>query len=118
MFLCLVHAAVNCLFTYPPAGNGCNLKVQISATLKGAGLPLSTSILQRWNFTGNALALLPCSVMGGTGVISYFVVIYVKQVLPSSQSSRRSTEINRKGKNKAKEMKLAAAQKFSFWVMT
>lgn len=71
MFLCLVQAAVNCLFTYPPAGNGYNLKVQLSATLKDAGLPLNTSILHQWNFTGNTLAPLRVSVMGGTGIIVF-----------------------------------------------
>lgn len=64
MFLCLAHAAVNCLFTYRQAGNGCNLKVQISATLSGAGLPLNISILPRWNFAGDTRLVLLFRVMG------------------------------------------------------
>jgi len=64
VFLCLAHAAVNCLFTYRQAGNGCNLKVQISATLSGSGLPLNTSILPQWNFAGDARLLLLFRVVG------------------------------------------------------
>ncbi|EOB03521.1 hypothetical protein Anapl_10719 [Anas platyrhynchos] len=63
------------------AGNGCNLKVQISATLSGAGLPLNTSILPWWNFAGNARLLLLFRVMGRQVLLVIGDCDYLRQTI-------------------------------------